>query len=104
LIQIKAEVSEVEDLKQYQPLYKFNFSEKHKIIELKICEDCFQDLKQHFINENRLIQENKDINQPLNTGLDISHVHFQDEESEIQESKENNTKGKQRQNSNSKNI
>ena len=94
MIQIKAEVKEVDELKLYQPLYKFNFSEKHKIIELKICEDCFIDIKQIFINENRLINEYQESNSNHHTGLDMSFVNFQDEESDIKETKDQDQSGR----------
>jgi hypothetical protein len=94
LIQIKAEVKEVDELKQYQPVYKFNFSEKHKIIELKICRDCFQDLTQKFISENRLKEKQED-KMPLRTGLEVSQVNFQEDSNDnIQNVKETKEKSR----------
>lgn len=77
-MQIKAEVDEVDELKQYQPMYKFDLSEKGKVIELKVCQECFENLGQRFISEDNTNYRGGNIN-GMRTGLDLSQVNFQDD-------------------------
>lgn len=85
LIQIKAEISEVDELKQYQPMYKFNYSEKHRVIELKVCEECFQALKEHIIGENRLKSDQSGQSEQMFSGLDASHLNPPEEDSLLEQ-------------------